>query len=180
MSPSAIPNVLAFALFVGLNFYGYYLFHKPGPAEPETMGAILTPQNAELPVALTASERSEAMSQCISAFRTQDYPGIIHYGKPEDVENMLVRFAGESCGCMLRGLEKRTTTLEFVLAMAMQFSFSPRDDYASFTVGSAKKREQILPFAHAAGLTNKQFDAAGVKAEAAVSAAGTSCMETQS
>lgn len=170
---------LALILAVGTYFFQWQMLRTPAPSAPVTMTAILTKHNAGSPVVLKIDDRRLAVAQCIAAFETQESDGIRHFGNPSDVDNALAEFARESCDCLIVGLEKRTTTFEFVLAMAMQFAFAPRTDYAQFSAGSPKKRELVLAQAKSIGISTREFDAAGVRAEEAILEAGDSCMDAK-
>ena len=175
---SRLPSIVAAGSILALVIYGYILFRQPPKSAPDTMASILTAANALKPVKLEAEQRLEAMRQCIVAFDTQEEGGIQHFGKPEDIKSMLAQFASGSCKCMIKQLERRSNTFEFVLAMSMQFAFTQRSDYASYSSGYPKKRERILPYATAIGLTTKQFDAFSISAEKAIMVAGDHCMDT--
>ncbi len=137
---------------------------------------ILSAANANRPVSLAGEGQKLAHRQCVAAFNNQEEDGILHFGKPEDIARNLAEFAAASCTCLVEQLAERTTTFEFVLAMAMEFSFARRTDYARFNGGSDKSRERVYPAAVKLGLSAKDFDAAGLRAADAVMEAGSACM----
>lgn len=148
-----------------------------GGGQASPVDAFLTPANANSKTTLSAAQRQTAIDQCIAAFHANDDGGIVHLGKPEDVERELTRFSSESCTCLIDQLTKRTTTFQFVLGMAMEFAFAPRSDYAQFNGGSAKKRERLVPLAQGMGQSLAAFDEAGAKVGDAVMASGSACMD---
>lgn len=166
----ALVAVIVVAALAALTYFflnGSFGSHQP--AIP------MTRQNAGEVFNLTDVQRQSMQDRCVGVYQKfKDEFGTLHIGKPEDVERNVNEFGVRSCACVLRELERRSTTLQFNLAMESEFRAGSRGDFGIFSYDT-ERMNLLKSVAENVGINDKEFETQKSYAVKLLSAASTTC-----